>query len=92
MRPNFAHQIPVPPLSPPPPRPGRAIPPRSRRAREATARHMAFLHDRALRYADTLEGQLGDTLFFDDCVDISIFGSKTDQLLAGQPAAMPLSA
>ena len=46
---------------------------------------MAFLPDGALRYNDTLrlEGQVGDILFFDDRVDISIFGSKTDRRLAG---------
>jgi hypothetical protein len=55
---------------------------------------MTFLPDGALRYSDTLrlEGQLGDILFSDDRVDISIFGSKTDQRLAGQPAAMQRSA
>ena len=36
----------------------------SLRARVATTRHMAFLHACALRYDDSLEGQLGDTLHF----------------------------
>ena len=62
---------------------------RSQRARCAAAGHMAVLHDGAFRYDDTLEGQLGDVLFFPDVVDVSIFGSKTDPTLAGQPGALP---
>jgi hypothetical protein len=52
---------------------------------------MAFQHDSALLYDYTLKGQLGDILFFDDCVGIPIFGSKTDQRLAGQQAVMQRS-
>jgi hypothetical protein len=95
--PIFGHEIPVPlPADSPPGRlePARArgrgtLSGRSRRARDATARHMAFLHDGALRYDDTLEGQLGDILLFPDVVDLSVFGTKTDRRLAGQPAALP---
>jgi hypothetical protein len=47
------------------------------------------MHDCALRYDDTREGQLGDILFFDDVVDVGIFGSKTDPLSLGQTAQMP---
>ena len=59
------------------------------RQRAATARHMALLHGACLRYDDTREGQVGDILHFDDVVDINIFGSKTDRLLAGQVAILP---
>ena len=38
---------------------------------------------------DTLEGQLGYVLFFPEVVDVSVFGSKTDRNLTGQPAALP---
>ena len=97
--PIFGHEIPVPlPADSPPgrPEPARArgrgtLSGRSRRARDATARHMAFLHDGALRYDDTLEGQLGNILLFPDVVDLSVFGTKTDRRLAGQPAALPRS-
>ena len=50
---------------------------------------MALLHGACLRYDDTREGQVGDILHFDDVVDINIFGSKTDRLLAGQVAILP---
>ncbi len=58
---------------------------------------MALLHPGALRYDDMLEGQLGDCLFFPDLVLVSVpdlvlvsvFGSKTDPELAGQPATIP---
>ena len=62
----------------------------ARRARSATAGHMAVLFDAGLRYDDSREGQLGDVLFFPDGVDVSVFGSKTDQMLLGQsPARQP---
>ena len=92
VRPIFAHEIPRPGSSPlARGRGGRPLPARSRRARDAAARHMAFLHDGALRYDDMLEGQLGDILCFDSYLDLSVFGSKTDRRLAGQPATMPRS-
>ncbi len=52
---------------------------------------MALLHYGALHYDDMLEGQLGDILWFPYAIDISVFGSKTDRRLAGQPAAIPRS-
>lgn len=70
-----------------------ALSPRtSRRAATATAGMLAVMHDAGLRYDDGREGQLGDVLFFPDAVDIGIFGSKTDPLLAGQTAQMPCAA
>ena len=87
----------LPPVSPPhvPPAPrrgGRAGPsPRTtRRHRDAAARHAALMHGGALRYDDTREGQLGDILFFDDVVDINVFGSKTDPARVGQTSQMPI--
>ena len=70
---------------------GRSLlsPASARRARSATAGHMAVLFDAGLRYDDSREGQLGDVLFFPDGVDVSVFGSKTDQMLLGQTAQMP---
>jgi hypothetical protein len=59
------------------------------RQRAATARHMVLMHDAALRYDDTREGQLGDILHFPDVIDINVFGSKTDPLLRGQSATLP---
>ena len=50
---------------------------------------MSLVLSAALRYDDTREGQLGDILHFPGVVDINIFGSKTDPLLAGQVAVMP---
>ena len=95
-RPIFAHEIPVPAGSPrrrgQPATRGRSIPARSRRARSATARHMAFLHDGALRYDDAVEAQIGDVLHFEDVLDVPVFGSKTDRARAGQPAVLPRSA
>ena len=92
VRPIFAHEIPRPGSSPlARGRGGRSLPARSRRARDATALHLAFLHDGALRYDYMLEGQLGDILCFDSYLDVSVFGSKTDRRLAGQPATMPRS-
>lgn len=83
--------------SPPPavpPRTGRGwrgplSPSTANRARAATAGHMAVLFEAGLRYDDSREGQLGDVLFFPDGVDVSVFGSKTDPLLAGQTAQLP---
>ena len=49
------------------------------------------LHDGTLCYGDLLEGQLGDVLHFPECVDISVFGSKTDPSSAGQPTSLPTS-
>jgi hypothetical protein len=45
--------------------------------------HKAVLHQGALRYDDTLEGHLGNERFFSDAANISVFGSKTDRVLAG---------
>ncbi len=39
---------------------------------------MSLLHDGAFRYNDTLEGQLGEVLFFPNVVDLLILSSKTD--------------
>ena len=61
----------------------------ARRAYNATAGMLAVMHDAGLRYDDGREGQLGDLLFFPDAVDLGIFGSKTDPLLADQTAQMP---
>ena len=70
-------------------RAGPGLSARTQRARCAAAAHMAVLHAGALRYDDTLEGQLGDCLFFPDLVLVSVFGTKTDPELAGQPATLP---
>lgn len=88
----------TPPSPTPAPAPGRGAarigatilsPRTARRAYTATAGMLAVMHDAGLRYDDGREGQLGDMLFFPDAVDIGIFGSKTDPLLAGQTAQMP---
>ena len=47
------------------------------------------MHDGALRYDDTREGQLGDILFFEEVLDVGIYGAKTDTLLRGQTAQLP---
>ena len=62
-----------------------------RRRSCATIRHAAFMLDGALRYDDTREGQLGDILFFEDVLDVGVFGSKTDPLRVGQTAQIPRS-
>jgi len=95
-RPIFAHEIPIPSGSPRRASrgggPGRPLPARSRRARDATARHMSLLHDAALRYDDASEGQIGDVLHFHDVLLLYVFGSKTVWTRAGQPAVLPRSA
>ena len=60
-----------------------------RRRRDATAAHMAVLHDATPRHDDTREGQLGDMSFRAEAVDVEIIGSKTDQLLEGHSAQTP---
>ncbi len=90
--PDLRPRDPAPRQQPPRSGAGRTIPPGPQpRAHDATARHMAFLHDGALRYDDMLEGQLDDILCFDCYLDVSVLGSKTDRRLAGQPATMPRS-
>lgn len=51
---------------------------------------MRLLYDAAMRYDDGREGQLGDILHYADVVDINLFGSKTDPLLRGQVAQLPM--
>lgn len=86
--------FPPPPPAPvagagPEPRPGRREA-RTRLVWLATSDHMAVLHDGALRYDDLLEGQLGDILHFPECIDIPVFGSKTDPGAAGQATTLPV--
>ena len=90
--PLFRSELPLPPTEPP-----QGAPKLARRAglspderlcqRAATARHMALMHDAALRFDDTREGQLGNILHSPDVVEINIFGSKTDPFLRGQVAS-----
>jgi hypothetical protein len=44
---------------------------------------------RSSTYDNTLEGQYGDCLFFPDLVLVSVFGTKTDPKLPGQPTTFP---
>ena len=80
-----------PPAAPLPGAPGRAGPSPNTRQRRlgATAAHMALMFDGTLRYDDTREGQLGDVSFYEDVVEMGIFGSKTDRFRAGQVAQLP---
>ncbi len=92
--PLFRSELPLPPTEPPQGAPQLArraglSPDERLRQRAATARHMALMHDAALRFDDTREGQLGDILHSPDVVEINIFGSKTDPLLRGQVAVLP---
>ena len=68
--------------------PGEAVAPPSvrKRARAQALRCSAVLEGAALRYDDIVEGQIGDAIVFPGLVDLSIFGSKTDSTLSGQPS------
>ena len=44
-----------------------------------------------MRFDDLQEGQLGDVIWHPDMADLSLFGTKTDRLLVGQPAVLPAS-
>jgi len=48
-----------------------------------------MLEAAALRFDDIVEGQIGDAVVLPDLIDLSIFGSKTDTTLVGQPAVLP---
>ncbi len=50
---------------------------------------MSLVLSTALCYDHTREGQLWYILHFPGVVDINIFGSKTDSLLAGPVAVLP---
>jgi hypothetical protein len=50
------------------------------------------LEGAALRYDDIVEGQIGDAIVLPDLVDLSVFGTKTDVNLTGQPAVLPCPA
>ena len=94
-RPIYAHEIPrTPPPSPPGGGRGRwAVAPASirRRAKAQVTRHMRVLSGASLRFDDLQEGQLGDVIWHPDMADLSLFGTKTDRLLVGQPAVLPAS-
>jgi len=94
-RPIYAHEIPAePPASPPSRGRGRwALMPVSvrRRARAQATRHMSVLSGASLRFDDLQEGQLGDVLWHDGLADLSLFGTKTDRELRGQPAVLAAS-
>jgi hypothetical protein len=49
---------------------------------------MAVLHAGALRYDNMLEGQLGDCLFLPRTSCSSVFGTKTDPELLGNPTTV----
>jgi hypothetical protein len=53
---------------------------------------MSVLLAGAFRYDDLAEGQLGDILYFPECVDLSVFWSKTEPASAGQAAFIPRGA
>ena len=94
-RPIFSYELPVADALPSPPRgrgsgprrqaPGAAVAPLSVRKRAQAVRCAAMLAAAALRFDDIVEGQIGDAVVLPELVDLSIFGSKTDSTLAGQP-------
>ena len=100
-RPLFSFELPTADALPPLPAgkgggprrlsPGEATAPLSvrKRAREQAVRTAALLEGAALRYDDIVEGQMGDAVVLPDLVDLSVFGSKTDTRLTGQPAILP---
>jgi hypothetical protein len=100
-RPIFSYELPEAGSLPPLPdgrgggprrlAPGDATSPFSvrKRAREQAVRCSAVLEGAALRYDDIVEGQIGDAVVLPDLVDLSLFGTKTDIHLTGQPAVLP---
>ena len=103
-RPIFSYELPaadaLPPLVPGrgggPRRlaPGDAVAPLSvrKRAREQAVRCSAVLEAAALRFDDIVESQIGDAVVLPDLIALTIFGSKTDTRLTGQPAVLPAPA
>ena len=101
VRPIFSYELPAAAGLPSPPHgrgggprrlaPGGAVAPLSvrKRARAQAVRCAAMLEAAALRFDDIVEGQLGDAVIHPNLIDLSIFGSKTDIRLSGQPAVMP---
>ena len=96
-RPVFTTEIPAADALPSPPRRsgrGRGSAwPRSveKRGRHQAARAAAILGDAGLRFDCLHESQLGDVIIHLDLTDLSVFGSKTDHTLQGQPAVLPAS-
>ena len=100
-RPIFSYELPSAAALPPLPSgkgggprrmaPGEAAAPLSvrKRAREQAIRCSAVLEGAALRFDDIVEGQIGDAVVLPDLVDLSVFGTKTDTNLTGQPAVLP---
>ena len=100
-RPIFSYELPTAAALPPLPSgrgggprrltPGGAAAPLSvrKRAREQAVRCSAVLGGAALRFDDLREGQIGDAVVLPDLIDLSVFGSKTDTNLTGQPAVLP---
>ncbi len=74
--------------------PGEAAAPLSvrKRARELAIRCSAVLEEAALRYDNIVEGQIGDAIVLPNLVDLSVFGTKTDVNLTGQPSVLPKGA
>ena len=98
VRATFPSEIPAAaaPHTPPPPanrqRGGCRVPASVRlRARAQATRHLAIMSSAGLRHDDLQEGQLGDVIVHPDMLDVSVFGSKTDQEREGQPAVVPAS-
>ncbi len=52
---------------------------------------MSVLQAGAFRYDDLAEAQFGDVLHFQEWLDMSVFGSKTDPASTGQAAFIPIS-
>ena len=96
-RPVFTTKIPAADAPPSPPcRSGRgrgSAWPRSveKRGRLLAARAAAILGDAGLRFDCLRESQLGDVIIHPDLTELSVFGSKTDHTLQGQPAVLPAS-
>ena len=100
-RPIFSYELPPASALPPLPTgrgggprrltPGGATAPPSvrKRAREQAMRCSAILEGAALRFDDIREAQIGDAVVLPDLVDLSLFGTKTDANLTGQPAVLP---
>ena len=101
VRPIFSYELPMADALPPLPTgrgggprrliPGDAAAPLSvrKRAREQAVRCSAILEAAALRFDDIVEGQIGDAVVHPDLVALTVFGSKTDNRLTGQPAVLP---
>ena len=101
VRPIFSYELPMADALPPLPTgrgggprrliPGDAAAPLSvrKRAREQAVRCSAILEAAALRFDDIVEGQIGDAVVHPDLVALTVFGTKTDNRLTGQPAVLP---